>query len=142
MRVMVQVKADKNSEAGLMPSETLLAEMGAFNQRLVEAGLMLAGEGLHPTAKGVRVTFAETGPTLTKGPFPLGDQGIVCGFWIWNVASMDEAIAWAKRAPFEPGANLEIRPVFETEDFGEAMTPELRAQEERLRAELASRTAH
>jgi hypothetical protein len=133
---MVLLKADASTEAGVMPSTELLTAMGAYNEELVKAGVMVAGDGLQPTARGVRVRFSGTERSVTAGPFPL-DQGVVCGFWIWKVASMDEAIAWLKRCPnpMEGEPEIEIRPVFEMEDFGEALTPELRAQEERLRAQ-------
>ena len=134
MRFMILVKADKNSEAGVMPSEQLLAEMGQFNEELVKAGIMLAGEGLHPSAKGKRVQFTGKEPRVIDGPFAETKE-LIAGFWIWQVKSMDEAIAWVKRCPMEEGVVLEVRPVFEAEDFGEAFTPELRAQEERLMAE-------
>ena len=138
MKVIVLVKADKNSEAGVMPDEKLLREMGNFNEQLSKAGLMLAGEGLHPTSKGKRVRF--DGPTraVIDGPFAETKE-LVAGFWIWQVKSMDEAVEWLKKAPFDGGTEVEIRPVFEAEDFGEALTPEIRAQEERIRAESASR---
>jgi len=137
MRFMILVKADRNSEAGVMPSEQLLAEMGRFNEELVKAGVMLAGEGLHPTSKGARVRFTGPDRTVVPGPFPqTGD--LVAGFWIWKCASLQEAIDWVKRCPNPmPGeSEIEIRQVFETEDFGEALTPELRKQEERLRAQV------
>jgi hypothetical protein len=137
MRVMVIVKASADSEAGVMPSTELLAAMGRFNEELVQAGVMLAGEGLHPSARGKRVRFAGTERTVVDGPFP--DSGsLVAGFWLWQVASMDEAVAWARRCPnpMPAGGELELRPVFEAEDFGEELTPELRLQEERLRAQL------
>ena len=126
-----------------MPSEALLTAMGNYNEELVKAGIMLAGEGLHPTAKGARVRFSGKDRSVRTGPFPL-EGGIVCGFWLWQVRSMDEAIEWLKRCPnpTEGETEVEIRQVFESEDFGEAFTPELRAQEERLRAETASRTSH
>jgi len=138
MKVIVLVKADKNSEAGVMPDEKLLREMSNFNEQLSKAGLMLAGEGLHPTSKGKRVRF--DGPTraVIDGPFAETKE-LVAGFWIWQVKSMDEAVEWLKKAPFDGGTEVEIRPVFEAEDFGEALTPEIRAQEERIRAESASR---
>jgi hypothetical protein len=135
---MVMVKATKNSEAGVMPSEELLAEMGKFNEELVKAGVMLAGEGLHPSSKGKRVAFSGGKKTILDGPFAETKE-LVAGFWLWQVKSMEEAIEWARRCPDPmPGeeAILEIRPVFEAEDFGKEFTPELRAQEERLRAEL------
>jgi hypothetical protein len=139
MRVMVLVKATKNSEAGVMPSEKLLADMGKFNEELVKAGIMQAGEGLHPSSKGKRVRFAAGKKTVIDGPFTETKE-LVAGYWIWQVKSMDEAIEWLKRCPDPmPGeeAEIEIRPVFEAEDFGAEFTPELRAQEERLRAEVA-----
>ena len=135
MRVVVLVKATTNSEKGLMPSEKLLAEMGKFNEELVKAGVMLAGEGLHPSSKGVRVRFNGDTRTVTDGPFAETKE-LVAGFWIWQVKSREEAIEWVKRCP-NPHAGegeIEIRQIFETADFGDAMTPELREQEERLRA--------
>ena len=138
MRVMVIVKADKASEAGEMPSQKLLADMGNYNEQLVNAGIMKAGEGLHPSSKGKRVRFAGGGKTTVfDGPFAETKE-LVAGFWLWEVRSMDEAMEWLKRAPFEGGAELEIRPVFEAEDFGKEFTPELRAQEDRLRAKIES----
>jgi hypothetical protein len=138
MRVMVIIKASKESEAGVMPSEQLLAEMGNFNEELVKAGVMLAGEGLHPSDKGVRVHFSGSQRTVTDGPFTETKE-LIAGFWIWKVASMQEAIEWARRCPnpMEGESEIEIRPIFEAEDFGEAFTPELREQEERLRAQMA-----
>jgi hypothetical protein len=136
--VMVIVKATKNSEAGVMPSEKLLAEMGKFNEELVKAGVMLAGEGLHPSSKGKRVRFSGGKRTVVDGPFAETKE-LVAGFWLWQVKSMDEAVEWVKRCPDPmPGeqAEIEIRPVFEADDFGKEFTPELRAQEERLRAEV------
>ena len=138
MRVMVMVKATKNSEASVMPSEKLLAEMGKFNEELVKAGVMLAGEGLHPSSKGKRVVFSGGKKTILDGPFTETKE-LIAGFWLWQVKSMEEALAWARRCPDPmPGeeAILEIRPVFEAEDFGKEFTPELQAQEERLRAEI------
>lgn len=135
MRFMVIVKADKNSEAGVMPSEQLLSDMGKYNEQLVKAGIMLAGEGLHPSSKGRRVRFDADKRTVIDGPFSETKE-LVAGFWLLQAKSMDEVVEWIKRAPFESGAELEIRPVFEAEDFGEAFTPELRAQEERLRKEI------
>jgi hypothetical protein len=138
MRVMVLVKATKNSEAGVMPSEKLLAEMGKFNEELVKAGVMLAGEGLHPSSRGKRVRFSAGKKTVIDGPFAETKE-LVAGYWIWQVRSIDEAIEWLRRCPDPmPGeeAEIEIRPVFEAEDFGKELTPELRAQEERLRAEI------
>jgi hypothetical protein len=132
MRVMVIVKASKDSEAGVLPSREGLTAMGSFNEELVKAGVMLAGEGLKPTAKGVRVRFEGAGKTtVIDGPFTESKE-LIAGFWLWQVKSMDEAIAWLRRAPFENEV-LEIRPVFEAEDFGENLTPELRAQEESQR---------
>ena len=140
MRVMVMVKASKSSEAGAMPDEQMLAAMGRFNEDLVKAGVMLAGEGLHPSSKGVRVHFAGDKRTVRDGPFAETKE-LVAGFWLWQVRSMEEAIEWAKRCPnpMPEESDLEIRPVFEAEDFGAEFTPELREQEERLRAEIASR---
>ena len=135
MRVMVLVKADKDSEAGVMPSEKLLTEMGKYNEQLVKAGVMLEGEGLHPSSKGVRVRFSGGKRAVIDGPFAEAKE-LVAGFWMWQVKSLDEAIEWLKRAPFD-GNEVEIRPVFEAEDFGAEFTPELREQEERLRAEAA-----
>ena len=138
MRVMVMIKATRNSEAGAMPSEKLLREMGAFNEELVKAGVMQAGEGLHPSSRGKRVRLSGGTRTVTNGPF--AETGsLVAGFWIWKVASMDEALQWVKRCPDPmPGeeAEIEIRPIFEVEDFGKELTPELRAQEDRLRSEI------
>jgi hypothetical protein len=137
MRVMVIVKATKNSEAGMMPSEQLLAEMGKYNEELVKAGVMLAGDGLQPSARGKRIRFAGGKRTIVDGPFA-ETRELIAGFWIWQVRSMDEALEWARRCPDPmPGeeAELEIRPVFEAEDFGDAFTPELREQAERLRLE-------
>lgn len=137
MRVMVIVKATSDSEAGKMPSTELLAAMGNFNEELVKAGVMLAGEGLHPSVKGKRVRFSGEQRTVTDGPFPQANE-LVAGFWLWQVKSMDEAVEWVRRCPnpMEGESEIEIRPVFETEDFGAELTPELRAQEDRLRAEI------
>jgi hypothetical protein len=138
MRVMVLVKATKTSEAGVMPSEKLLTEMGKFNEELVKAGILLAGDGLHPSSKGKRVRFSGGKKTVIDGPFAETKE-LVAGFWIWQVNSMEEAIEWVRRCPDPmPGeeAEIEIRPVFEAEDFGKELRPELRAQEERLRAEI------
>jgi hypothetical protein len=138
MRVMVLVKATKNSEAGVMPSEKLFAEMGKYNEELVKAGIMQAGEGLHPSSKGKRVLFSGGKKTVVDGPFAEAKE-LIAGFWIWQVKSMEEAVEWARRCPDPmPGeeSELEIRPVFEAEDFGSEFTPELRAQEDRLRAEI------
>jgi hypothetical protein len=138
MRVMVIVKATKNSEAGTLPSEELLAAMGKYNEELVKAGVMLAGEGLHPSSRGKRVAFSGGKKSVVDGPFSETKE-LIAGFWLWQVKSMDEAVEWIKRCPDPmPGEEsvIEIRPVFEADDFGEEFTPELRAQEERLRAEL------
>jgi hypothetical protein len=137
MRVMVMVKATDESEAGEMPSQELLTEMGKFNEELVKAGVMLAGEGLHPSSKGVRVQFSGEKRKVIDGPFAETKE-LIAGFWLWQVKSMDEAIEWAKRCPnpMTEGGELELRPVFEAEDFGEEFTPELREQEARLRTEL------
>jgi hypothetical protein len=140
MRVMVMVKATKDSEAGKMPSEQLLTEMGKFNEELVKAGIMLAGDGLHPSSKGKRIRFSGGKKTVVDGPFTETKE-LVAGFWIWQVKSMDEAIAWIRRCPDPmPGeeSEIEIRPVFEAEDFGKEYTPELQAQEQRLRDEIKS----
>jgi len=137
MRFMVLVKATKDSEAGVMPSEQLLAEMGRFNEELVNAGVMLAGEGLHASDKGVRVRFAGGKSIVTDGPFAETKE-LVAGFWMWKVNSKEEAVAWARRCPLGDGGELEIRQVFEADDFGEALTPELREQEERLRRQAAA----
>lgn len=137
MRVMVMVKATRSSEAGEMPGEELLTAMGQYNEELVKAGIMQAGEGLHPSSRGVRVRFSGKDRTVTDGPFAETKE-LVAGFWLWNVKSMDEAIAWVKRCPnpMPEDSDIEIRPLYEMEDFGDAMTPELREQEERLRAEV------
>jgi hypothetical protein len=135
MRFMVLVKADKASEGGALPDKKLLAEMGKFNEELVKAGVMLAGEGLQPSSKGARVKFSEGKKTVIDGPFAETKE-LVAGFWLWQVRSREEAIEWLKRAPFED-AVVEIRQVFENDDFGEAFTPELRAREDRIRAEVA-----
>jgi hypothetical protein len=134
MRFMVIVKASKDSEAGVMPSTELLTAMGKFNEEMVKAGVMLAGEGLHPSSKGARVRYSGQDRTVGRGPFSL-TGGLVAGFWLIQVKSLDEAIGWMKRAPFDGGAEIEIRQVFSPEDFGEALTPELREQEVRLRAQ-------
>jgi len=141
MRVMVMVKASASSEAGAMPSEQLLAEMGRYNEELVKAGVMLAGEGLHPSSKGVRVQFSGKQRTVVDGPFAETKE-LVAGFWLWQVRSMDEAIEWARRCPnpMPEDSEIEIRPVFEAEDFGTEFTPELREQENRLREQIAART--
>ena len=135
MKVMVLVKATQDSEAGVMPSEQLLTEMGNYNEALVKAGILLAADGLHPSSKGARVQFSGANRTVTDGPFTETKE-LVAGFWIWQVKSMDEAIAWVKRCPNPmPGdSEIEIRPIFEMEDLGAEFTPELRAQEEQIRA--------
>jgi hypothetical protein len=140
MRVMVIVKASQASEAGVMPSTDLLTQMGNYNEELVKAGLILAGEGLHPSSKGVRVRFGQGQPKVIDGPFTESKE-LIAGFWLWQVKSMEEAVEWIKRMPQEAGfeQDIEIRPVFEADDFGDVLTPELRAQEERLRAESEAR---
>src|SRR3979411_1665180 len=141
MRFMVVVKATKDSEAGVMPSEKLLADMGKYNEELVKAGVMLAGEGLQPSSKGKRVRFSGAKRTVIDGPFTETKE-LIAGFWLWQVRSMEEAIEWVKRCPnpFEEGeSEIEIRQVFEADDFGAEFTPELREQEERLRAELSAK---
>ena len=138
MRVMVLVKATEDSEAGVMPSEELLSEMTAFNEELVKAGVLLAAEGLHPSSKGVRVVFSGSERKVIDGPFAETKE-LLAGYWLWQVKSLDEAIEWVKRAPDPmPGAEavIEIRPVFESDDFGEELTPELRAREEELRRQV------
>ena len=138
MRCMVIVKANKESEAGVLPDKKILTDMGKFNEELVKAGVMLAGEGLQPSSKGKRVSFSGGKPTVIDGPFTETKE-LIAGFWLWQVRSMEEAIEWVKRSPFGEGAELEIRQVFEAADFGAEFTPELRAQEERLRAEVAAK---
>jgi len=139
MRVMVMVKATSQSEAGKMPSTELLAAMGNFNEELVKAGVLLAGEGLHPSARGKRVRFSGSQRTVIDGPFTETKE-LVAGFWLWQVKSMEEAVEWVRRCPnpMEGDSEIEIRPLFEADDFGAELTPELRAQEERLRAEVES----
>jgi hypothetical protein len=139
MRVLVAVKATKESEAGQMPSEELLRQMGQFNEELVKAGIMLAGEGLHPSSKGKRVRFKGERRSVIDGPFAETKE-LVAGFWIWQVRSIEEAVEWVKRCPnpMEGESEIEIRPIFEAEDFGAEYTPELRERDERLRAEIAS----
>lgn len=142
MKVLVIVKATKNSEAGAMPSTAMLEEMGKFNEELVQAGVMLAGEGLRASSEGARVRFSGSERTVTRGPFP-DTTSLVAGFWIWQVRSMDEALAWARRCPHPmPGeeGELELRPIAEAEDFGAALTPELREQEERQRSQVQAAT--
>jgi hypothetical protein len=138
MRVMVLIKATEESEAGVMPSQELLTQMGNFNEELVKAGVMLAGDGLHPSSKGARVAFSGSERRVIDGPFAETKE-LLAGYWVWQVRSLDEAIEWVKRIPNPDGtdAEVEIRPVFEAEDFGEAFTPQLREQEERLRAQAA-----
>ena len=150
MRVMVIIKANQESEAGVLPDEQLLTDMGKYNEELVNAGIMLAGEGLHPSTKGKRVRFADGKTTVLDGPFAETKE-LIAGFWIWQVKSMEEAVEWVKRCPnpntgtadqkakFGTESEIEIRQIFETEDFGAEFTPELREQEERLRAEIASK---
>jgi hypothetical protein len=138
VRFMILIKADRNTEAGALPDEKLLTEMGKFNEELVKAGVMLAGEGLHPSSKGARVKFSGDKRTVIDGPFSETKE-LIAGFWLWQVKSKEEAIEWVKRCPNPTGAEseVEIRQVFEAEDFGAEFTPELRAQEERLRAKIA-----
>jgi hypothetical protein len=140
MRVMVIVKANKASEAGQMPDEKLLREMGQFNEELSKAGIMLAGEGLHPSSKGKRIKFSGTNRTVVDGPF-METKELIAGYWIWRVKSMEEAVEWVKRCPnpHVGDSEIEIRRIFETEDFGAELTPELREQEERIRKESAKR---
>jgi hypothetical protein len=144
MRVMVMVPGDENSEAGQLPDERILSEMTKFNEELAKAGVMLAGEGLHPTSKAKRVKFTgdphkeQVTHRVIDGPFTESKE-IIAGFWLWQVRSMDEAVEWVKRAPFGGGVEIEIRPVFENEDFGDTFTPELREREERIRAQVAAK---
>ena len=140
MRFMIIIKANKDSEAGVMPDEKMLTEMGKFNEELVKAGVMLAGEGLHPSSKGARVKFSGDKRTVIDGPFAETKE-LIAGFWIWQVKSKEEAIEWVKRCPNPTGveSEIEIRQIFEAEDFGAEFTPELREQEERLRAEIAAK---
>jgi hypothetical protein len=137
MRCMVIVKGNEESEAGVLPKEKILAEMGKYNEELVKAGVMLAGEGLHPSSKGKRVKFSGGKHTVTDGPFTESKE-LIAGFWLWQVRSMEEAVEWLKRSPFDGGTEIEIRQVFEAEDFGAEFTPELREQEERLRKQMVS----
>ena len=139
MRFMVLVKANKDSEAGVMPDQQILAAMGKYNEELVKAGVMLAGEGLHPSSRGKRVRFSGAERTVIDGPFAETKE-LIAGYWVWRVKSIDEAVEWLKRAPFDGGTEIEIRPIFEAEDFGKEFTPELRAQEERVRAQAARRS--
>jgi hypothetical protein len=136
---MVIVKATKESEAGQLPGEKLLSEMGRFNESLVKAGVMLAGDGVHASSKGKRVRFSGAERTVIDGPFAETKE-LIAGFWLWQVKSMDEAVEWLKRAPFDGGAEVEIRPLFEVDDFGKDLTPELRALEERLRSKMRPRS--
>jgi hypothetical protein len=136
MRVMVFVKASKDSEAGVLPSRELLTAMGKFNEELVKAGVMLDGNGLHASSKGKRVKFSGQQRTVTDGPFAETKE-LIAGYWLWQVKSIEEAVEWLKRAPFDGGTEVEIRPVFEFADFGAQLTPELKSQEERLRAQSA-----
>ena len=140
MRFMVIVKANKESEAGVMPTEKMLADMGKFNEELAQAGVMLAGEGLHPSSKGARVRFSGGKSTVIDGPFAETKE-LVAGYWLWQVKSKDEAIEWLKRAPFDGDTEVELRQVFEAEDFGDEFTPELREQEERIRAEVQAKAS-
>jgi hypothetical protein len=135
MRFMIMVKASEQSEAGVMPSEEMLAAMGRYNEELVKAGVMLAGEGLQPSSKGARIRYGGDRPTVTDGPFAEAKE-LIAGFWLFQVKSREEAIEWLKRAPFQAGDEVEIRQVFEADDFGEEFTPELREQEERLRRQV------
>jgi len=136
MRVMVFVKASKESEAGVLPSTEIIAAMTKYNEELVHAGVMLAGEGLQPSSKGARVKFEGSKRTVADGPFP-ETKDLIAGFWIWRVKSLADAVEWLKRAPFGGGVEIEIRPIFEAEDFGKNLTPELREQEQRLRQKIA-----
>ena len=136
MRVMVIVKANKNTEAGIMPSTDILTAMGKFNEELVKAGVLLAADGLQASSKGKRIKFSGQQRTVTDGPFAETKE-LIAGYWLWQVKSIDEAVEWLKRAPFDGGTEIEIRPVFDAADFGVQLTPELKAQEERLRAQSA-----
>lgn len=138
MRFMVIVKANEDSEAGVMPSEEILSEMTRYNEELVKASVMLAGEGLHPSSKGVRIRFSGDERTVTDGPFAETKE-LIAGYWLWQCDSVEDAIRWLKRAPFDGGTEIELRPVFEAEDFGDALTPELREKEERMREQIAPR---
>ena len=139
MRFMVLVKASKESEAGQMPSQEMLTRMGAFNEELVKAGVMLAGEGLQPSSKGAKVRFDGGERTVIDGPFTEAKE-IVAGYWVWECGSREQAIEWLKRAPFDGGVEIELRGIFETEDFGEELTPQLREANERLRGQTAARS--
>jgi hypothetical protein len=138
MRFMVIVKANKDSEAGVLPDRKILTEMGKYNEELAKAGVLLAAEGLHPSSKGKRVRFSGNQRTVTDGPFPETKE-LIAGFWLFQAKSTEEAVEWVKRAPFDGGTEIEIRPVFEAEDFGAELTPELRRQEEALRAQVAAK---
>ncbi len=138
MRFMVIVKANEDSEAGVLPDGKILTEMGKFNEELVKAGVMLVGEGLQPSSKGARIKFEGAKRTVIDGPFTETKE-LIAGFWLWQVKSKEEAIEWLKRAPFDGGTEVELRQVFETEDFGSNLTPELKEQEERLRSQIAER---
>jgi hypothetical protein len=138
MRFMVIVKASEESEAGGLPDEKILSEMGKYNEELVKAGVMLAAEGLHPSSKGARVKFSDGKRTVTDGPFSETKE-LIAGFWLWQVKSKEEAVEWLKRAPFDGGTEVELRQVFELEEFGASLTPELREQEERLRAQMEAK---
>ncbi|PYV24531.1 MAG: dehydrogenase [Acidobacteria bacterium] len=140
MRFMVIVKANKDSEAGALPDEKILTAMGKYNEELVKAGVMLAAEGLHPSSKGARVRFEGKNRTVIDGPFAETKE-LIAGFWLWQVQSKEEAIEWLKRAPFDGGTEIEIRHVFEAEDFGPALTPDLRERQERLRAQVGKQQA-
>jgi len=140
MRCLVIVKASPESEAGILPSTELLTAMGKFNEELAKAGVMLAGEGLHPSSKGKRIKFSGGESIVTDGPFAEAKE-LIAGFWIWQVRSIEEAVEWLKRSPFDGDAEVEIRPVFEPDDFGENLTPELRDQEERQRQQVAEQNA-
>jgi hypothetical protein len=138
MRVMVIVKANQESEAGVMPNTQMLTEMGKYNEQLAEAGIMLAGEGLHPTSKGKRIRFSGKDRTVIDGPFAETKE-LIAGYWLWKVKSMDEAVEWLKKAPFDGGTEIELRPIFENEDFGAEFTPELRRQEDAIREKIEGR---
>ena len=140
MRVMVIVKGDKNSEAGILPDKNLFEEMGKFNEQLAKAGVMLAGEGLKPTSNGKRVKFSGATRTVTDGPFTESKE-IIAGFWLWQVRSMEEAVEWLKRAPFDGGTEIELRPIYEFEEFGDVVTPEIKEQEERIRRQVEKQKA-
>ena len=140
MRVMVIVKANKDSEAGILPSKEILTAMGKYNEELVNAGVMLAGEGLHASSKGKRVKFSGGKQTITDGPFAETKE-LIAGFWIWKVKSMEEAIEWLKRSPFDGGTEIEVRQIFEAEDFGANLTPELKEQEESVRRQINAKNS-